>query len=87
MIFQLISLFLISLGFGNKTPTPKYDLRKPEKKSLMQTLNSFVTRYFGIIAVIAIIIALIVFVWACFTFVGASSLESGNVYNHMQDVI
>ena len=88
MIFQLLSMLLISLGFGNKTIAPKHDLRKPEtKQSPIDVLNTYFTRYFGIIAVTVIIIALIVFVWVCFTFVGASAVESGNVYYHMQDVI
>ena len=83
MIFRLLAMLLISLGFSNKTPAPKYDLRKHEEKSPMKV---FVTRYFDIILIITIIIALIVFVWVCFTFVGVS-VESGNMYNHLMDVI
>ena len=88
MILRLLAILLISLGFGNKSQTPKYDLRKPKaKESSVKVLNEYIIRYWGIISIIIVIFALIVFAWACFTFVGASAVESGNVYNHLGDVI
>ena len=85
IIVWLINMLLISFGFSNE-PEPKHDLRKPVKKSIIVKLNEVFMRYFGIIAVIAIITALIIFAWACFSFVGAG-VESGNYYNNLQKVI
>lgn len=87
MIWEFIQMLLITIfGFDNK---PKYDLhKKPSWKSqLVVKLNNWIQKYFFVIAFIAIIICLIVFIIVCFTVVGASGVESGNYYNHIKDVV
>lgn len=61
--------------------------KKPTREDYRKEINYFITRNFGIIAIIAIIFLLVVFVMVCFTVVGASGVESGNYYNHFQEVI
>lgn len=82
MIKELIQMLLISLGFNKN---PKYDLHKP--KTFPEKVNKWIQKYFFVIAFIAIIICLIVFIIVCFTVVGASGVESGNYYNHIKDVV
>lgn len=81
MLREFILMLMIMLfGFDN---SPKNDLRKKPTKN--SRLNNFIQRNFYI-AFILMFLCFIVFVIACFTFVGAS-VESGNYYYHLQDVI
>ena len=55
--------------------------KKPTREDYMKEINYFITRYWGIIAVLAVIFLLFVFVAACFAIVGVSATESGVYYN------
>ncbi len=85
-IFQFIQILIILLvGTSNG---PVHDLRKkPTKEDHLRTLNCIFQRYQYIFLAIFFLIILITFVWVCFSFVGASAVESGTVYNHMGDFV
>lgn len=88
MFREFIMLLLVSL-FGQSN-CPKHDLRKQaprHKSNMMAKVNRFIQRNRTTIALIFIILCFILFVIVCFTVVGASGTESGNVYYHMKDVI
>ena len=81
----VLLIFLTFLGF--KTG-PVNDLRKqPTREDYMRSLNCWVQRNFGIVALTTIIILLIVFIIVCSAIVGVSAVESGNYHNHLMDVI
>lgn len=86
MILQLLQALFVSLfGINNR---PVHDLRKkPTREDHLRTLNCVLQKYSYIFIAIFLIAIFIVFTWACFTFVGASGVESGNYYNHLSDVI
>ena len=80
----LLSLWILLVG----TPTPKNDLRKQaDKHDFKRNLNHFIERNFNIIALAAIAILLIIFCIVCFWIIGVSAVESGTVYNHMNNII
>ena len=86
LIRIIIQILIISLFGAGKGPT--HDLRKkPTKEDHMRTLNCFIQRYFYIFVAIFIMLLFITFVCVCFASVGASGVESGNYYNHIQEVI
>lgn len=60
--------------------------KKPTKEDHLKSLNCFIGRYFYIFALAAIVLLLILFVVVCFAIVG-SATESGNLYNHLGEVI
>ena len=80
MLEFLMMLFVMLFGVNNK---PKNDLRKKQSSKF----NSFIQRNFFIIAFIVILLCFICFIITCFAVVGASGVESGNYYYHLQDVI
>ena len=91
-IISLLSLLYVLLVGTPTTPNKSTILNKKmtnqEKRIYMKVkIELWITRNFGFIALAVILILLIIFVCMCFWIVGASSLESGNVYNHLGDVI
>jgi hypothetical protein len=76
---------LLFLLFGQSN-CPKHDLRKRESVDTGK-INRFIQRNWPIIAFIVVSLCFIVFIIACFAIVGASATDSGNLYNHLQDVI
>lgn len=76
MLEFLMMLFVMLFGVNNK---PKTDLRKKQSSKF----NSFIQRNFFII----MLLCFICFIITCFAVVGASGVESGNYYYHLQDVI
>ena len=90
MIRQLIQMLIVLLfGVNNG---PKHDLRKKptiddNKKRVRNYLKNYFNRYKWIFISIGIVLAFIVFVLVCFIMIGTSAVESGNMYNHFQDVI
>ncbi|MBR5796095.1 MAG: hypothetical protein IKY26_08100 [Erysipelotrichaceae bacterium] len=86
MILQLLQVLFVSLFGTNNRPVN--DLRKkPTREDHLKTINCIIERYWYIFVALFLIAVFIVFFWACFTFVGASGVESGNYYNHLTDVI
>ena len=73
---------LLSMVFSNKSL-----YRKPTMEDFKKEINLWVTRNFGIIAIVSIIFLLIVFLWVCFALVGVSATDSGVQYNHFHEVI
>jgi len=61
--------------------------KKPTREDYQKEINYWVTRNFGIIAIVTVIFLLIVFVIVCFAIVGVSATDSGVVYNHFNEVI
>ena len=78
-------LVLIMGNVDNDRPV-RLEKREP-KMNIKKMLNNWVYRNFGIIALVAIILLFIIFVWVCFTIVGFSGTESGLQYNHFQDIV
>ena len=72
-----------------ETPTAaKNDLRKkPTKEDRIKNVNCWIQRNFPIIALAAIVFLLIFFVGFCFVLYGVSTVESGNYYYHLKEVI
>ena len=71
-----------------ETPTAKNDLRKkPTKEDRLKSVNCWIQRNFPIIALAAIVFLLIFFVGFCFVLYGVSTVESGNYYYHLKEVI
>lgn len=88
MIFRSLIQTLIILLVGARTVQPVHDLRKkPTKEDHLRTINCTLKRYSYIFIALFLLAVLIIFFWACFSFVGASGVESGNYYNHISDVI
>ena len=77
-------LFLLNYLLLGNTPGKA---RLNKQLSLSEKINIWIERNFYIISLAAILILLFVFIWVCFTFIGGSAVESGNVYNHFNDVI
>lgn len=81
-------VLLILLTFLGFKTGPVNDLRKqPTREDYRRSLNCWVQRNFGIVALATIILLLIVFVFVCYALVGVSAVESGNYHNHFMDVI
>lgn len=78
---QLLLLSIFSM-FNNDTPVR---LNKP--LTLSEKINIWTEKNFYLLCFIAIVGCLIIFCIVCFIVVGASAVESGNMYNHIQDVI
>lgn len=85
MINSFLSLlYLVFVG----TPQPKHSLhKKPTKEDFSRNLNCWIQRNFYIICLAFLLILFITFVIFCFWICGVSATESGNVYNHIGDVI
>lgn len=90
IISTLSLLWVLLVG----TPTPEKStilnrkISNREKRIYMKIRFSlWIERNFYIIALAAIVFLLVFFVLFCFWIVGVSALESGNVYNHIGDVI
>jgi len=85
-IISTLSLLWILL-VGTQT-TDKVRLeKKPTKEDHLRNFNCWIQRNFYIIALAAILICLFVFILVCFVVVGVSTVESGTVYNHLNDII
>ena len=85
-IFQFIQMLIVLL-VGTKTNQPIHDLRKkPTREDHLIKLNGIYQKYFYLFVGLFLLAIFIVFLVACFTFVGAS-VESGNYYYHLQEVI
>lgn len=82
MIREWIALLIISI-FGQSN-CPKHDLRKRQTGN---RINRFIQRNWPIIAFTVVFLCFVAFIMACFAIVGASATESGNLYNHLQDVV
>lgn len=83
MNFQLLLVTLLALFGYNIEPQPA---RLQRKLTLREKINCWTYKHrYEILFVIAII-AMITFVLVVFLVIG-SATESGNVYNHMGDVI
>lgn len=63
--------------------TPVRLNKKSTREDYRREINYWVTRNFGIIAIIAIVFLLIVFLMVCFTIVGVSAVESGAMRNFL----
>ena len=88
MIKSIISILSLLWILIVGTPQPKHSLYKqPTREDFSRDLNYWIQRNFYIIALAAILILLILFVIVCFWWVGVSTLESGNYYNHLGGVI
>ena len=83
MMIKIITSFLSLLYFllvG--TPTAKNSLhKKPTHADYRKSVNCWVQMNFGIIALAAILILLIIFIVSCFMIVGVSATESGMLRN------
>ena len=85
-IISTLSLLWILLA-GTPTNAKHSLYKQPTREDFSRNLNYWIQRNFYIIALAAILILLILFVIVCFWGVGVSTLESGNYYNHIQEVI
>lgn len=56
------------------------------KQSTNERINNFMIKYFGVILVAILLLLLALFLSFSFIVIGAS-LESGNYYNHLGDVV
>lgn len=74
-------LFLLFSLFGYNTPTEPVRLQK--KLTLTEKINEWLKIHEPELLVILIIVMMIVFVWAVFTFVPAMDMWN----NHFQEVI
>ena len=84
-IVSILSLLWILLV---GTPQPKHSLYKqPTREDFSRNLNCWIQRNFYIIALAAILTLLVSFVIFMFWLCGVSAVESGNYYNHFQEVI
>lgn len=54
---------------------------------LQYKMEAFILRHASIFMVILIILFLLLFVAMLYTICGASATESGNLYNHFNDII
>lgn len=90
MILELIKILLISLfGLNNG---PKYDLRKKEKVSFSDSIEMWLLGHGHIIIPLLIMLLVLLIIALVATFVAhvganVTMVESGNWYNHMQDVV
>lgn len=86
-IMYFISLIYL-LIFGNTTNKPVYDLRKkPTREDHYRDFNLWIQRNFYFICLATILVCLVVFIISCYLLVGVSAVESGTVYNHMEDLV
>lgn len=58
--------------------------RKPTKDDYVKSLNCWIARHFYILAFLAILILLLIFIGLCFALVGTSAVESGTYYYHLK---
>ena len=88
MILELINILLISLfGTGN---APKYDLRKKEEVSFLDSIGNWALSYSHILLPLAIIILLVLIGAVIGVMVSSGNMtmtESNTYYYHLQDVI
>lgn len=88
MILELIKILLISLfGTGN---APKYDLRKKEKVSFLDSIEDWALSNAHILLPLAIIILLLLIGAVIGVMVSSGNMtmtESNAYYYHLQDVI
>lgn len=57
------------------------------KKEETNKIEAWILSHANIFLPLAIIIGFILFIWLCFAICGVSATDSGNLYNHLQDVI
>ena len=70
------------------TPQPKHSLYKqPTRDDFRKEVDYWIAKNWNFIALAAILILLISFVFFMFWCVGVSAVDSGNYYNHMGGVI
>ena len=87
IIFQVIQM-LILLIVGTKTAQPVNDLhKKPTREDHLKKWNCIFQKYYYLFIALFLLGIFIVFVAVCIAFVGASGVESGVYYNHLQEVI
>ena len=89
MIRDLIKILLISL-FGLDNDSPKYDLHKKEEVSFLDSVGKWALQHAHIILPLLIIILLLLIGAVIGIIVSGGNItivESGNYYNHFQDVI
>ena len=82
-----ILLILISIFSNPDTNEPVRLQKQQTKLDLKRELDCFIGRNFNFIALAVMIGVILFFVWFCFFITGAAAVESGNMYNHMVDVI
>lgn len=82
-----IKCILINLFSADNVNEPVRLQKQPIKTDYLELLNTFIERNFYIIALVIMVLSLICFVWVCTTIVGVSATDSGNLYNHIQEVI
>ena len=92
MILQLVNMLLILLFGTPQNNGPVHDLRKKptredNKRTVRNYLKGYFYRYGWIIITLLIVLGLLLFVLACFAYVGASGTESGVYYYGMEEVI
>lgn len=62
-------------------------LAKVEEKGMMDKIEEFALNHANIILPLCIVLLVVLFILLCYALVGVSAVESGNTYNHFQDVI
>lgn len=81
---SLLWVLLVGTPTPNKSTILNKKMSKQERRIYYKVkFNLFIERNFGIIALAAIIILLIIFVAMCYWLVGVSALESGSMRNFM----
>lgn len=75
MINNILMILLTILGFNFG---PKYDLhKKPTFEDRVDKVREWITLNFSFIALAAVIILMVFFVWFCFFVTGVSATEDG----------
>ena len=86
MIRQILQMLIILLIGTNNGPVN--DLRKkPTREDHLKSMNCIFQKYFYLWIALFMTGVFIVFVLVCVTFVGASGVESGAYYYHLDKVI
>ena len=86
MIIKLIQMLIILVSI--KTNCPVHDLRKkPTRKDHLKNIECILRKYSHIFIALFLLAIFIVFTLACFSYVGASGVESGNYYYHLKEAI
>lgn len=85
---SLLWILLVGTPTPNKSKVLNKKMTNQEKRIYYKVkINLWIERNFGLIALAAIIILLIIFVVMCYWIVGVSATESGTVYNQFQNII
>ena len=79
---SLIRILLVGTPTPDKSTILNKKMSKQEKRTYMKVrFNLWIERNFGLIALAAILILLLLFVVVCFWIVGVSAVESGGMRN------